>query len=1652
MNVFTKMKFLAMCLLLATGGTTLRAQQTATFASTDNFALSALYGPMYVTTAANQKSRHAYIYLGSDAAPSGQLSLGSTITALSFLRSGASVAPLTGSVNFKLYLANTTATDLTANLISWSASTTGATLVYDSDPTAIVGNTGGWKQFPLLSNFVYTGNNIAVYVEYSQAVAQTAGLYWTYDFTGYAVNTMRYTTAAAGAWLSDSLSNTQTRHPQMRVVFTPLPCSGTPNPGTLPATTSLCGAPTATLTPTGVSGAPGLAYQWEQSTDNGSTWVNAIGGSGATAATYTTPSISSVTQYRLKVTCTNSNVSATTNATTISPQPYASMPYSTSFETGWVTKCATGTFSADAPDPFWVGSPTSGNTSWRQDNTTTAVSGWGGTFGGYTPTGSVGARSARFHSYNASSGTVGTLDFFVNLSAAGPKQLAFDHINPTGTDALLVQVSENGGASFTDLATYGAQATWATRTFVLNSTSATTVIRFKATSDFGNDDIGIDNLSLSFPCSGAPTAGTSTISSTAVCPGNSVTTRATGSSIGLGIVYQWQKYAAGAWSDVAGATTTTYISPSLSASAQYRLKVTCSYSGQSAYSDSLSVAVNTPQYATMPYSQDFESWITQCATGTASNDAPDAYWYGTPTTGNTSWRRNDQSANAVWSTNLGTYTPPSTSGAYSARFHSYDAATGTKGSLDLYVNLNRSGDKLLGFDYINTSGSDALKVQISSDGGTTWTVLENITAIGAAWVRKSYTITSSSATSVIRLEATGDFGFSDIGVDNFMLVGSCAGVPSAGTAVTAFACPGTSTLLAPTGVTIDAGTTYQWEQSTDNGATWGIATGTANGPTYVTPLLNADTKYRLKVRCAYSGDSIVGSTINALITAPIPAVLPYSENFENWVTQCARGAYSLDAPSAAWFVKPASGAATWRRNDQGQSKGGWVSLTGAYTPASSAGNYSARFNSYNAPSAAQGMMDLYIDLSAPGAKEMSFDYINTSGTDTLRILLSENGGTSFRPITATSGISTTWTRKFINLTSTYGYAIIRFEATSDFGVTDIGVDNLTIAASCQATPIAGTLPAQTVICPGSRLNLEAIGATFGQGISYKWEFSRDGGMSWNTASNATSAYYSTDSILSTTMIRMNIGCGNNNRAAQTNTMNVFILAPQTVQLPYTQDFETWVTQCARDGATNDVPGLEWLNTPSSGETSWRREDQQANGRWTNPALGTYTPAFSTGAHSARFHSYQAANGAVGKFDLFVDISGEGQKRISFDYINTSGTDSLRMLISTDNGITFTSIGGLSTSATWANKVFTTNASGIAIIRFDAKSDFGFTDIGVDNLKVLAIPNGGNTVASQTALCRRNTATLSLNAAASTHSTQRYQWQMAPDSLTWTNISGANASTYQATQNFTTFYRCRVACDTANAFSVPVKITTDTTATLPTATILQSGSLTLCQGDSVKLTARTGIAFRWNTGSTDSTLTVRTTGNYQVVVSNAAGCNATATAAVTVNPLPTASFSATIAGGSVAFTNLSGGGSTYNWSFGNGLTSTTTHPTATYAANGTYTVTLTTTNSFGCRTTSTRPISLTRVGAEDIDNLLKVTIAPNPVSDDLTIRFEEPSLSFKTGDFISVLDALGKEIYRTNLTDKTLHINTSDWSAGVYIIHATINNRKVGLQKVVKMDK
>ena len=182
-----------------------------------------------------------------------------------------------------------------------------------------------------------------------------------------------------------------------------------------------------------------------------------------------------------------------------------------------------------------------------------------------------------------------------------------------------------------------------------------------------------------------------------------------------------------------------------------------------------------PVYATLPYAQDFEStWINGCGT----RDIPSTNWLNTPTTGNTSWRRDDDGASAVWSNPLGGYTPPGsplggTTSLHSARFHSYDVTGRGVGTLDLYANLSSgTGTPTLSFDYINTSGTDSVRVLLSTNGGSTFTPIAGSgVGVASAWTRRAVSLPTSglTATTVVRLRAVGDFGVTDIGIDNVQL-------------------------------------------------------------------------------------------------------------------------------------------------------------------------------------------------------------------------------------------------------------------------------------------------------------------------------------------------------------------------------------------------------------------------------------------------------------------------------------------------------------------------------------------------------------------------------------------------------------------------------------------------------------------------------------------------------------------------------------------------------------------------------------------------------------------------------------------------------------------------------------------------------------------
>ncbi|MDE5420513.1 gliding motility-associated C-terminal domain-containing protein, partial [Labilibaculum sp. DW002] len=119
----------------------------------------------------------------------------------------------------------------------------------------------------------------------------------------------------------------------------------------------------------------------------------------------------------------------------------------------------------------------------------------------------------------------------------------------------------------------------------------------------------------------------------------------------------------------------------------------------------------------------------------------------------------------------------------------------------------------------------------------------------------------------------------------------------------------------------------------------------------------------------------------------------------------------------------------------------------------------------------------------------------------------------------------------------------------------------------------------------------------------------------------------------------------------------------------------------------------------------------------------------------------------------------------------------------------------------------------------------------------------------------------------------------------------------------------------------------------------------CSGNSITFDARNiGSTYLWSTGETTQTITVSTSGNYSVTITDANGCSATDNANATIHANPTVDLVAdqeTCAGGTITF-DAGNIGSTYLWSTGE------TTQTINVSTSGNYSVTITDAN--GCSAT------------------------------------------------------------------------------------------------------
>ncbi|RYD51462.1 MAG: T9SS type B sorting domain-containing protein [Sphingobacteriales bacterium] len=191
-----------------------------------------------------------------------------------------------------------------------------------------------------------------------------------------------------------------------------------------------------------------------------------------------------------------------------------------------------------------------------------------------------------------------------SLTAGTTYKMSFWYITDgfSGWDSLRAVVSSTQTAA--GIVLQGSKLSQITNTtyqeYVQNFTPTTSGvyyfgIQLKGTSSpnfMSVDDINIVEL---VPCTGTPTVSNIT-GITTTCPSQPFTLTANGYSQSAGgLTFQWQSASScsGPWTNISGATATTYVSPGITAATSYRVVITCSGSGQSIASNCFTVGLNS---------------------------------------------------------------------------------------------------------------------------------------------------------------------------------------------------------------------------------------------------------------------------------------------------------------------------------------------------------------------------------------------------------------------------------------------------------------------------------------------------------------------------------------------------------------------------------------------------------------------------------------------------------------------------------------------------------------------------------------------------------------------------------------------------------------------------------------------------------------------------------------------------------------------------------------------------------------------------------------------------------------------------------------------------------------------------------------------------
>jgi gliding motility-associated-like protein len=782
----------------------------------------------------------------------------------------------------------------------------------------------------------------------------------------------------------------------------------------------------------------------------------------------------------------------------------------------------------------------------------------------------------------------------------------------------------------------------------------------------------------------------------------------------------------------------------------------------------------------------------------------------------------------------------------------------------------------------------------------------------------------------------------------------------------------------------ETGSVVQWEFSQDGGITWITITNTTTSQPYNN--ITTATIYRALVQSGVCSQQYSAQAVISVDAQPAGGTL-YSD-----VTVCGganSGTLTLvgHVGTILNWETSTDGGVTWSvlANTTYQENYLNVAMTTMYRVVVGSGGCIADTSNaititVDAPSVGGTVsMD---DTVCAGANGATLTLSGETGTVT-GWELSNDGG-----VTWVNVANTTTSQAYMNLMNTTMYRVRVANGVCPSTTSD--------TATITVDPVvdAGTLSGQTTVC--ANINNGQLDLTGYSGSIVSWELSSDGGVTWVPNGNTTAMETYTN-LIDTMWYRVVLAsgvCGGDTSNVQT----VFV-DPNTVPGATTVDD----TVCAgansgtvylngQVGAVQNwemsTDGVNWIAIASTADslnyanlttTTWYRA-------WV--LSGVCTPALASNATLITVNPVSVA-GTISGSTSVCEGTGSGTLTLS----GTTGSV-VDWESSTDNGVTWTAIGNTSGTQGWSNPIDTTWYRAIVM-----------SGVCMPDTSALAwIITYPKPVAAFTAdtVCWGVSTTFTNGTTIASGGIQFQNWDFGDnDASVATNPSHLYMSA--DTFNVVLITVSNLGCSDTAMQAVIVH-------GLPDPTITVGGTSTLCQGDSVMLSAASFPQnwYDWSNGDTTSTIFADTTFNYVLQVTDTVtGCMAWDSVMITVLPRPIADagLDTNVSAGS-SITLLGSGGSTFNWIPTVGLDDpTSANPLCTPAYTVTYTLTVTDAN--GCSDTDAVTVTMVK----DLNLIISNMITAN--GDGFNDVWNVQNIEFYPNNHVVIYNRNGMEVYEMN---------------------------------------